>query len=69
MLTDGTLDPLAVLTLCDTMPMAIYERMGPSDSEWEVVSIDLTTVRCVNTCQRRVKEIPGPRAIFLPRFG
>jgi hypothetical protein len=42
MLTDGTLDPLAVLTLCDTMPMAIYERMGPSDSEWEVVSIDLT---------------------------
>jgi acyl-CoA thioesterase len=42
MLADGTLDPLAVLTLCDTMPMAVYERTGPSDVDWEVVSLDLT---------------------------
>ena len=39
---DGTLDPLALVTLCDTMPMAVGERTGPVDFHWEVVSVDLT---------------------------
>ena len=42
MTSDGTLDPLAVLTLCDTMPMAVGERTGPVQFEWQVVSVDLT---------------------------
>ena len=31
MLDDGRLDPLAILTLCDTMPGAVGERMGRRD--------------------------------------
>jgi acyl-CoA thioesterase len=42
MRADGTLDPMALVTLCDVMPMAVYERAGPGPRDWEVVSLDLT---------------------------
>ncbi len=39
---DGTLDPVALVTLCDTMPGAIAERMGPGLPFWMPPSADLT---------------------------
>jgi len=36
------LDPLAVVTLCDTMPGAIGERMGPGMPFWLPPSADIT---------------------------
>jgi acyl-CoA thioesterase len=39
---DGLLDPCAVVTLCDTMPGAIGERMGPGMPFWLPPSADLT---------------------------
>lgn len=40
---DGTLDPLALVTLCDTMPSSVGERMGPDEPErWWAPSADLT---------------------------
>jgi acyl-CoA thioesterase len=42
-LPDGTLDPLALLTLCDTMPSSMRERMGPGQpANWWAPSTDLT---------------------------
>ncbi|MGZ4689149.1 MAG: acyl-CoA thioesterase [Acidimicrobiia bacterium] len=41
-LEDGRLDPLALLTLCDTMPGAVGERMGGGLPEWWAPSADLT---------------------------
>lgn len=41
-LADGTLDPLAALTLCDTMPGSVGERMGPGTPFWLPPSADLT---------------------------
>lgn len=38
----GTLDPCAVVTLCDTMPGAVGERMGPGLPFWFPPSADLT---------------------------
>ena len=38
----GLLDPLALVTLCDTMPGAINERMGPGGPFWLPPSADLT---------------------------
>jgi acyl-CoA thioesterase len=38
----GLLDPLAVVTLCDTMPGAIGERMGPAVPFWLPPSADIT---------------------------
>jgi acyl-CoA thioesterase len=38
----GRLDPLAVVTLCDTMPGAVGERMGPDAPFWLPPSADLT---------------------------
>jgi acyl-CoA thioesterase len=38
----GVLDPLAVVTLCDTMPGAISERMGPGAPFYLPPSADLT---------------------------
>lgn len=38
----GTLDPLALVTLCDTMPGAVGERMGPIETVWLPPSSDLT---------------------------
>lgn len=39
---DGTLDPLALVTLCDTMPSSMGERMGPGGPRWWAPSTDLT---------------------------
>jgi acyl-CoA thioesterase len=41
-LEDGRLDPLALLTLCDTMPGSVGERMGGGMPEWWAPSADLT---------------------------
>jgi len=38
----GTLDPLALVTLCDTMPGAVSERMGRGLPRWLPPSADLT---------------------------
>jgi acyl-CoA thioesterase len=39
---DGTLDPLAVVTLCDLMPSSVSQRMGPGQPEWYPPSADLS---------------------------
>jgi acyl-CoA thioesterase len=39
---DGVLDPLALVTLCDTMPGAVSERVGPGRPFWLPPSADLT---------------------------
>jgi acyl-CoA thioesterase len=39
---DGCLDPLALVTLCDTMPGAVGERLGPMPYHWLPPSADLT---------------------------
>jgi acyl-CoA thioesterase len=39
---DGTLDPLAVVTLSDLMPSSVGQRMGPGQPEWYPPSADLT---------------------------
>jgi acyl-CoA thioesterase len=39
---DGEWDPLAVVALCDTMPGAVGERMGPDMPMWFGPSVDLT---------------------------
>ncbi len=41
-LADGTLDPLSLVTLADTMPGAITERMGPGRDWFLPPSADLT---------------------------
>jgi acyl-CoA thioesterase len=38
----GRLDPIAVVTLCDTMPGAVAERMGPGTPVWYPPSADQT---------------------------
>jgi acyl-CoA thioesterase len=42
-LADGTLDPLALVALSDTMPPAIGQALGPGGSPWFAPSVDLTT--------------------------
>jgi acyl-CoA thioesterase len=42
MLADGTLDPFAVVALCDLMPSSVGERMGPGQPQWLPPSADLT---------------------------
>ena len=42
MLDDGRLDPLALVTLCDTMPGSVGQRMGRIDTPWAPPSCDLT---------------------------
>ena len=39
---DGTLDPLAVIALCDLMPASVGQRMGPGARTWYPPSADLT---------------------------
>jgi acyl-CoA thioesterase len=39
---DGTLDPLGLVVLGDTMPGAVGERVGPTDRPWFGPSVDLT---------------------------
>jgi acyl-CoA thioesterase len=39
---DGTLDPLALLVLCDTMPGAVGQKLGPTLGNWFGPSADFT---------------------------
>lgn len=39
---DGTLDPLAVIAMCDLMPSSVGQRMGPGARTWYPPSADLT---------------------------
>jgi acyl-CoA thioesterase len=41
-LDDGRWDPLALVALCDTMPGAVGERLGPRPEAWLPPSADLT---------------------------
>ena len=41
-LEDGTIDPFALVTLCDTQPGAVGERMGSNVPMWLPPSVDLT---------------------------
>jgi acyl-CoA thioesterase len=41
-LADGSLDPLAVLTLSDRMPGSVSEKLGSSGPRWFAPSADLT---------------------------
>jgi acyl-CoA thioesterase len=41
-LEDGTMDPFALVTLCDTQPGAVGERMGQNVPFWLPPSVDLT---------------------------
>ncbi len=41
-LDDGTIDPLAAVALCDTMPGSVRERMGSGHPVWLPPSADLT---------------------------
>ena len=50
MLDDGTMDPLAVVILADTMPGAVGEKIGPQDGNWFAPSIDLT-VHMLDDCR------------------
>jgi acyl-CoA thioesterase len=51
MLADGTVDPLALVALCDMMPGAVGERMGPpTEHDWYGPSADIT-VHVVGTAR------------------
>lgn len=41
-LADGRLDPLAALVVCDTMPGAVGQKLGPDTGPWFGPSVDLT---------------------------
>lgn len=41
-LDDGTLDPLAVVVVADTMPGAVGQRVGRTERSWFGPSVDLT---------------------------
>ena len=49
MLDDGTMDPLAVVVLADTMPGAVGEKIGPQEGNWFAPSVDLT-VHLLDEC-------------------
>lgn len=49
---DGSLDPLALVALCDTMPGAVFQRMGPDAPDAFCPSADLT----VHVLQASVSE-------------
>lgn len=42
LLDDGALDPLAAIVLCDTMPGAVGQKLGPDSGSWFGPSADLT---------------------------
>lgn len=50
LLDDGTLDPLALVVLADTMPGAVGERVGRSERMWFAPSVDLT-VHLLDECR------------------
>jgi hypothetical protein len=49
-LDDGTVDPLAVVVLADTMPGAVGEKIGRDDRMWFAPSVDLT-VHLLDECR------------------
>jgi acyl-CoA thioesterase len=49
-LDDGTIDPLALVVLADTMPGAVGEKVGPQDRMWFAPSVDLT-VHLLDVCR------------------
>jgi acyl-CoA thioesterase len=40
--SDGTLDPVGAIVLCDTMPGAVGQKLGPDVGMWFGPSVDLT---------------------------
>ena len=50
MLDDGTVDPLALIVLADTMPGAVGEKVGRQDRTWFAPSVDLT-VHLLDECR------------------
>ncbi len=42
LLPDGSWHPLAVLAMCDTMPGAMFEKLGPDVEDWYGPSADFT---------------------------
>ena len=42
LLDDGTLDPVAAIVLCDTMPGAVGQKLGPESGSWFGPSADFT---------------------------
>lgn len=51
-LDDGSLDPLALVVLADTMPGAVGEKIGRIDRQWFAPSVDLT-VHVLDDCRSR----------------
>jgi acyl-CoA thioesterase len=49
-LPDGTIDPLSLVVLIDTMPGAIGEKIGRQDRPWFAPSVDLT-VHLLDDCR------------------
>ena len=49
-LDDGTIDPLAIVVIADTMPGAVGEKIGPQDRMWFAPSVDLT-VHLLDECR------------------
>ena len=39
---DGSLDPLALIVVADTMPGAVGQKIGPGTDQWFAPSVDLT---------------------------
>jgi hypothetical protein len=50
LLEDGTIDPLALVVLADTMPGAVEERVSPQEHRWFAPSVDLT-VHLLDSCR------------------
>lgn len=50
LLDDGTVDPLALVVLADTMPGAVGEMVGPGPRTWFAPSVDLT-VHLLDDCR------------------
>ena len=42
LLDDGSLDPVGAIVLCDTMPGAVGQKIGPGTDQWFAPSVDLT---------------------------
>jgi hypothetical protein len=49
-LDDGTIDPLSLIVLADTMPGAVGEKVGPNDRNWFAPSVDLS-VHVLDECR------------------
>ena len=49
-LDDGTIDPLALVVLADTMPGAVGEKIGPQERQWFAPSVDLA-VHLLDECR------------------